>query len=760
MLYRGMYDDTLHLLSGWHPTGIDPDASVRKLAIEAIALTRQHRPVEGNKKLDLAGTICSRSSVTACGEWTQAKGIVAVRNGQPDEGQRLFEQSLAFAESHKDPWQRATALLNLGFLSLQRERYDEALAWLEQAQRAADEAGANDLAERSSGNIGWAYFRLGDRERALDLFLDAEQRAARRGDIESALGWITTAGYVYESTGHLWRAADAYHQALALALRIDSKEDIVNSLESLAHLAIDTGHPDEADGYLRQLDPLIRANGNHLDALDVTLAQARIAAIRHQDQQAETLFRSVDSDPASQITMRLAAEHFLANLYEQQGSLDAAKAEYVTALGTFESERDQLKNENSRLPFFANATPIYDDYIHLLISQGEVNQALAAADQSRARTLAQGLGLAQTADPVGLHPGAIARSAGATLLFYWLGQKQSYLWAVTPEKTSVFTLPAESGIAPYLDRYRQTLLGPDDPARDPDGEALYRILVAPVAGLIRAGARVVTLTDGILSQLNFETLIVPGPTPHYFIEDADIVSAPSLHMLAAARREPRTTRKLLLLGDAVSPDPDYPQLPNAGAEMQEIRKHFSPGDETVFAGPRATPNAYLASGPGRFSDIDFVAHGVASRTDPLDSAIILSRPGSSRSSASGAGVANNNEADATFKLYARDIIQHPIDARLVTISTCSGSGSRSYAGEGLVGLSWAFLHAGAHNVIAALWEASDASTPRLMDSLYAGLEQGLPPSAALRQAKLILLHSSSAFRRPFYWAPFQLYTGL
>jgi CHAT domain-containing protein len=77
----------------------------------------------------------------------------------------------------------------------------------------------------------------------------------------------------------------------------------------------------------------------------------------------------------------------------------------------------------------------------------------------------------------------------------------------------------------------------------------------------------------------------------------------------------------------------------------------------------------------------------------------------------------------------------------------------------LVGLSWAFLRAGAHNVIGALWEVSDASTPQLMDELYGGLKKGMHPDSALRNAKLSMLHSSNAFRRPFYWAPFQLYTG-
>ena len=94
-----------------------------------------------------------------------------------------------------------------------------------------------------------------------------------------------------------------------------------------------------------------------------------------------------------------------------------------------------------------------------------------------------------------------------------------------------------------------------------------------------------------------------------------------------------------------------------------------------------------------------------------------------------------------FKLYARDIMRYPLHARLVTISACYGSGLRAYAGEGLVGLSWAFLRAGAHNVIGALWEVNDASTPLLMDRLYGELEAGSSPDAALRAAKLSLIHS-------------------
>ena len=149
-----------------------------------------------------------------------------------------------------------------------------------------------------------------------------------------------------------------------------------------------------------------------------------------------------------------------------------------------------------------------------------------------------------------------------------------------------------------------------------------------------------------------------------------------------------------------------------------------------------------------------------SRAHPLDSAVILSPEGSRAGSANGSsGGAPAAARDASFKLYARDIVKHPLTAYLVTVSACNGSGTRAYSGEGLVGLSWAFLRAGAHNVIGALWEVNDASTPQLMDKLYAELSQGRDPASTLRAAKLSLLHSDTVFSKPFYWAPFQLYAG-
>jgi CHAT domain-containing protein len=110
------------------------------------------------------------------------------------------------------------------------------------------------------------------------------------------------------------------------------------------------------------------------------------------------------------------------------------------------------------------------------------------------------------------------------------------------------------------------------------------------------------------------------------------------------------------------------------------------------------------------------------------------------------------------KLYARDVMDLPLHADLVTVSACRGAGQRAYSGEGLVGFAWAFLHAGARHVIAGLWDVNDQSTAGLMNSLYRELAAGKRPADALRTAKLAMIESKGNLKKPYYWAPFQLYT--
>jgi CHAT domain-containing protein len=560
--------------------------------------------------------------------------------------------------------------------------------------------------------------------------------------------WLTTAGYVYLDRSDYKTAVQSYQKALALAQQINAKEYIRNALLSLAIVSAQQHKLEDASRYGNEAIAAAKADGNRLDELYPLLVKGQVAEQLHDSAKATAIFREVARDPQSDPSLKWEAEHSLARLDEDIGQRDSASREYEAALCTFETARSELRHEESKLPFFTNASRIYDDYIRFLVASGKSDRALQVADFSRARTLAEGLGLlkkgSECAPPL-VNPQAVRAKVGASVLYYWLGEKQSYLWAITTRGVQLFPLPPAAEIDAAVHRYRKAVEDGEDvlATSNPDGTSLYKTLIEPAAPLLAKGARVVIIPDGSLNSLNFETLLVPGSTaPHYWIEDAILTNAHSLRLLSLAKASSAArTSKALLIGDPLAHNPEYPALPNAKLEMQDIEKHFAPADLTVYMQSSATAAAFLDSKPEQYSYIHFVAHAVASSQVPLDSAVILSP----------------QERKDPFKLYARDIIQHSLRARLVTVSACYGAGTRSYNGEGLIGLSWAFLRAGARNTIGALWEVNDASTPQLMDYFYAELQKGRSPDVALRTAKLSLMQSSKILKKPFYWAPFQLY---
>jgi CHAT domain-containing protein len=747
-LDRGLFESVLKLLKSQPPPSNQPDLAIAVSALVGLANVHLQDFPEAEHALNAALNVCNVSATASCGDLFIARGLLATEQNQSALAEDMYRRGLAFARSHNDPYLESTSLLNLGNESLEQGHFDEAIDRSESAYEAAKIADAKILELVTQGNIGWAYYRLGDSEKALKLALESENAATQLGDIFDQENELTNIGYVQMDERHLDLAEQSFQKALELAEEIKAQRDTYNALRVLARLALQLGDLDQAIRRAEEALSIARKSNRRQDELYPILVQGQVAARRGDATGAERVFLEVERDTSCPIFLKWEAQHSLARLYEEQERREDAEREYRAALATFEAARKDVRHEDSHLSFLTNGVRIYDDYLHFLVVRGLSAEALRWADYSRARTLAEGLGLLPqgvSAGPPTLNVQKLARRVKGTILFYWLGERQSYLWAITPQKTSLFPLPAAVEVDATVQRYRELLDGPQEvlESADQSGSSLYRILIAPAQALLPKDGKVFIIPDGSLNNLNFETLLVSEPKVHYWIEDATISNASSLRVLAASRAtQKKRTRNLLLLGNSVPPNDKYPELPKAAAQMEGVAKHFSLGQQRILSGSQATPAAYLASNPEQFSFIHFVAHGTASRLSPLDSAIVLSKA--------------NTESDS-FKLYARDILRHPLRAELVTISACWGTGERSYAGEGLVGLSWAFLGAGAHNVVAALWEATDASTEQLMATFYDELDKGAALDSALRTAKLSLIRGS--FHNPFYWAPFQLYAG-
>jgi len=761
LVRKGNSREVLTLLSQELPNNLaTSDVALERDLLQARVYTSLGQRNEADLALQRAESLYSHLKASAdvdrsplISKIFNGWGFVDMQRGNLVHADEMFRQSLDFARKQNDSYQQAVTLLNLSVVALHRERFDEALNWSEAADHIAVKLNARSILEKSQGNNAWADYKLGNFEEALAGFQRAEQGAKAIGEVSDRMEWLNDVGLSHYQLGHPLDAETYYKSALQIAETYQDVEKQIEAHVALAELLLQLGDVPASAQHTDRAILIARNSGKNSDAMDALFLNGLIAARQQKVDESISILTALDKDTALKPSLQWQVEGALANQYAKGDNAPLAEKLYRESITTYETQRQTIKKEASKLPFATHADTLYDDYVRFLVDHNKTNEALQWLDLGRARTLEEGLGVVSpdfnAAIKKPLDAPAIARRLHGTILIYSLAPKESYLWAVSPSGTHFFKLPREAEIDAHVRNYQRTILSSRDPLTDAyvDGMALYRILVEPVASLIPKGSPVFIIPDGSLSTLNFDTLLAPGGGIHYWIEDATITNASSLKLLAAFHPEKhvKNPKKLLLIGNPISPDEKFPNLPGAAAEVINVARHFQPADESVFVQKQALPSAYANSAPGDYSLIHFVAHGTSSSASPLDSAIVLTR--------------NPANLDS-FKLYARDVIQHPLHADLVAISACYGSGSRVYGGEGLVGLSWAFLRAGSHYVVGSLWQVSDSAAPQIMDHMYAELAAGRPPDAALRDAKLSMLkNSQNVFRKPLYWATFQLYGG-
>ena len=105
-----------------------------------------------------------------------------------------------------------------------------------------------------------------------------------------------------------------------------------------------------------------------------------------------------------------------------------------------------------------------------------------------------------------------------------------------------------------------------------------------------------------------------------------------------------------------------------------------------------------------------------------------------------------------YMFTVKDIYSSGINAQLVVLSCCH-SGRGKIRAEGVVGLTRAFLAAGARSVLASLWAVDDEAAFYFMKSFYQHLKSGESASASLQQA-MKEMRKKPEWSHPYYWAPF------
>jgi tetratricopeptide (TPR) repeat protein len=663
-------------------------------------------------------------------------GEILGRERRLDDAEASLESARNAAASIGDRFRAASATNGLGMVQMLRSHCDKAIPLFEQAERMFREAGASHPVAAARNNIGLCYSQLGDFEKAF-TYRQAALELSKSSILKAnALG---ETGTVLLATDPV-RAVPYYRAARDMARQFGARSDAARWAGNLASALVAVGDLEGAEAALheaRKLGPELRSSAFlDLNAASIALGRGRLG-------EARTIYSSVIAASANNPAVLWQAHAGIAATEVASKRPDDAVRSFEAAIRVIEDAQSDLNRNEHKLTFLSRLMGLYQDYVDLLISRQEPVRALAVADRSRARLLSEGIshriGGNKELSPEALH--AIVRSSGKVWLAYWVAPKRSFLWAATPAGINVFTLPGQMEIAALVKEYRAFIeTGMRDPLRTPSeaGRKLYDILIAPAASAIPKNSEVLVIPDGPLHEISFDTLpVYEEGNPHYFVHDAIVAITPSIGVSRGQSTTRIFRRDALIIGNPVSPGPEYPTLQHAGREIASVARHMTSARTVVVTGEAARPEVWKASNPGRFAMVHIAAHAEANEHSPLDSAIVLS-PGSG------------------YRLYARDIIGVPLRAQMVSLSACRSSGTRAYGGEGMVGFAWAFLYAGSRSVVAGLWDVADESTAIMMDGLYARLEAGDTPAVALRNARIALM--GTAYSKPYYWGAFQCYT--
>lgn len=717
-------------------------ASVRYKMLRAWQLSREKRNDECEKLAHTA--VAEAQAIGAYDIEADTELMLGTRLLHLDLGraEEAMQAALTVARAHHLEFERAVAALDLGMVRLKREHYGDALPYFEDAFASAKRMRAEKLQLSAMQDLAASDSGMGDIDRALQIQL----QVVAANEKNSAVATQASAAYfelgnLYLESGDIRGAIAAFEKA---AGRVNAKNDaaqFAQSASGLAQALTIAGQLDRAE-YYNQKAFEARDKGDAEQLAFLTLNGAEVAARRNQSAEAIRRYEEVLAIGKKVQSVRWEAYAGLGREYAKAKNLELARSNFEQALEVIEQNRAaQLKSEY-QITFLSNLIRVYQEYVSILMAEGQVERAIEVADSSRASVLTRDINEAAAARPGGLvrDTQREAKLGHTVFLFYWLAPGRSYLWVLTGDRINAIELPDERAIGQDVAAYLERVVDEKrDPLKMPSavGKRLYQTLIEPVEACIPHGARVAIIPDGALHNLNFEMLVNDKPTPHYWIEDAVVWVAPSLRILAEGDGKRRAKRNsLLLIGDP-EPAPEYPKLPETSVELKSVEHHF-PSAYTAYQGGAATVDCYRNANPQRFSSIHFAAHAEVNQQSPLDSAIILSpRP-------------------SGYKLYARDVMEIPVAADLVTISGCRGAGTRALSGEGPVGFAWAFFQAGARNVVTSLWDANDRRTAELMDRFYGRVQMGDSYVKALREAKLEILNSENS--KPYYWAPFQLYS--
>ena len=690
---------------------------------------------------------------------------------------------------------KANSYLALGETLDNSGKYPEALEMLGEALRINKDLNARAGIGEVLSRIGFVYSNLGEYSASFKNLNEAEAIMKEEKDSVGLAGVYNHLGILFQKSGRLERASEYFNNSLKIYEENNDQENEVGLLSNLGTLFFDLKDYVKAEEYQNKALQISRELKDKELEVNCLLNLANAKTLSGKYDEAIASYKS-----GLAIALSLNSPDLIWKLvggegeyFEKRGEYDKAVQLNDSALKVLEGIRSTLQSEDQKVSYMARERFAYEDVIDMLCSFHEKDKAkgydilaFQYAERSKSRVLLDlltesavslktGTGQKSEAfkypEPVSLKEAqALCPDKSTVILEYSVGDSSSCLWIMTQSDHKLVRLPARKSLQEQIESFRFALLNPDQTNNDffiRGGYSLYQTLLQPAEPYLTKKTKLIIIPDGILNYLPFEVLLTENKgintgTPYsglpFLIKKYPVSYVQSASVLknllsgqSGAKQTNPENKKLVAYGDPVyenandtspSSSKNYQRLEYTGKEIENIASLFKKGNADIYLRGDATEENVKREGElKKFNYVHFATHGFIDEDKPDFSSLVLTQD-------------SNSEEDGFLK--AIEIFSLSLDAELVVLSACQTGLGKMIRGEGMVGLTRAFMYAGTPSVMVSLWSVKDASTAALMTDFYKNLiKERLSKTDALRKAQLSML-GNEKFAHPFYWAPFVL----
>jgi len=723
---------------------------------------------------------------------------------------RTYLQAEKLANATKNRELQATLLANISWLYTVMGAYPEAMTAIEKAIGMLPAAGRSSHLARMLAQKATLHSRMGEISQAEEVLGRAFREADRSGDVRAQIGMLEAFGRDLIEYGELERADATLTEAFRLR-RWNGGQVDDSCYRNLAQLRLAQHRTAEAGRLIRLAFRAARQGENTAPLWSLYFVRGNIAEAEGDRRGALADYRAalrgirelrLDLLPADAIRMSAgvgltgvydALIRTASDLYFETGRPRYARLGWETAedhrAAALREGLYEAAHRRNHLPagYWETIEELNEAETALFRSNTPAARRRVARLHRRLTELEYRRGLQDPAlpqAPADVSLGAIQQRLrpDEVLLSFHLAEPESFLWAVTAGRIELHRLPPRSRIQERARSFREATEHSTGDAKVL-GRDLYAELFGKLSDCVLNKRNWALLLDGVLFEIPFPALVAPaGPgRTAFLVEEHSLRSIPSAGMMLTDgggswsgpllavgdpvynTADPRWTRPVFrkaslwtrvesALGVAESGEGadssfELARLAGSARETRACARQVRFSRPRFLMGRHANLRELRSALRCRPSVIHLATHIVPAPDDPRAARIALSlRP------------------DGAPEMLGPALISAlDVRAGLVVMSGCGSGKGRILPGEGLLGLSRAWLRAGAGSVAATLWQTPDESGA-LLQSFYrslAGAEAGRkirPSYEALRLAQLEMLDSASWKSRPAYWAAYFLVT--